>query len=117
MKCSYCNYEMPQGAKFCPECGGKCEVESGMTSGFASEGVFMPEEAYNTNDIEFVPDPTIPQYECRRCNAKTYNTPNKPIVACEMCGSKDLRPITVQEMLGNSSSVLNRLRENSELYK
>lgn len=106
MKCNYCNYEIPQVAKFCPECGGKCEVKSGV----ASEGLFMPEEAYNTNDIEFVPDPTIPQYECRRCNAKTYNTPDKPIVACEMCGSKDLRPITVQEMLGNDK-FFKRMRE------
>lgn len=93
MFCRNCGNALTENAKFCPECGSRCEEE-----------------------VVFTPDPRVPKYRCRKCKAEMYNTPDKPVTGCEMCGSKDLEGISVQQLLGPNSSFA-RMKEMMEKRK
>ena len=69
MFCRECGSTLPEGGKFCHECGTKVEIEN------------------------------VPAYRCKKCNGKVFNLPEKPAKVCEFCGSKNLEPMTMEEFM------------------
>ena len=115
MFCRECGSAMPENGKFCPECGTKVEIEN-VTDAEAMGGTFMDLiELEEEKEIEY--DPTVPAYRCKKCNAKTYNLPDKPAKACDFCGSKNLEPMTMEEFMKPVSDFNKKYAEKFESLK
>ena len=101
MFCRECGSTLPEGGKFCPECGAKVEMVT-VTENEAMGGTFMDLiEVEEEKEIEY--NPAVPAYRCKKCNGKVFNTPEKPAKACDFCGSKNLEPMTMEEFMKSVS--------------
>lgn len=97
MFCRECGSAMLENSKFCSECGTKVEIEAVMDTETMGQTFMDMIEMEEEKEVEY--DPAVPAYRCKKCNGKVFNTPNKPAKACDFCGSKNLEPMTVQEVL------------------
>ena len=80
MICPYCNSDIPDRAKFCPECGSRLVMEmSSRTRGPGSDSAASA--AGGTKRVKLI---------CRACNGTMEVDREHNVIFCPYCGSKEL---------------------------
>ncbi len=127
MKCSKCNAEIADNAKFCPICGTKVEIENKCPNCGATikkDAKFCPECGGKIEKECKCPECGVEVKEgtkfCPKCGAKidVGNIDNEQIATFELQDNNNIEPLSTQQsetLTGTKSKLINKLSRKEKI--